>query len=366
MQVPFFSFAHMNAALGQTPAEVFQDFWEKQWYILGEKVLQFEAAYARWNEVSHCIGVANGLDALSLSLRALDIGPGDEVIVPSNTYIASWLAVTQCGATLTPVEPDPQTCNIDPARIEAAITPATRAIMPVHLYGLACDMPTIMQIAEKHGLWVVEDNAQAHGAQAGGKRCGAWGHLNATSFYPTKNLGALGDAGAITTHDAALAEKIRSLRNYGSARKYYNDVVGYNSRLDELQAGLLALKLPFLDAWTEERQRLAGLYHSLLADVPEIELPARGSDNSHVYHLFVIRSSRRDDIAARLNSQGIGTMVHYPVPPHLQKAYCHLGFKKGDFPIAERIAETCLSLPLYPGLKDAEVEMVCKAIRVAL
>lgn len=362
MNIPFFSFEAMHQALGEQPHAVFRQFWDKQWYILGDSVTKFESEYAHWNGVRHSIGVANGLDALHIALRALNIGPGDEVIVPSNTYIASWLAVTQVGAIPVPTEPDPVTFNIDPSRIEAAITPATKAIMPVHLYGLSCDMTAIMAIAEKHKLWVVEDNAQAHGAKYKDQYTGSFGHLNATSFYPTKNLGALGDAGAVTTNDAHLAQKVRALRNYGSVQKYINDVPGYNSRLDELQAALLSLKLPYLEQWTQQRRALADQYFERLADVESIMLPPAHLGTAHVWHLFVIRTPNRQRILENLTQNGIGYLIHYPVPPHLQKAYQYLGFQRGDFPIAESIADTCLSLPLFPGMTSAQIEQVCRVV----
>ena len=356
----------MNSALGEAPFEVFRRFWDQQWYILGASVTQFEEAYALWNGTQHCIGVANGLDALHLALRALQIGPGDEVIVPSNTYIATWLAVTQTGATPVPVEPDLRTYNLDPLRLEMAITPATKAILPVHLYGQACDMTAIMAIADKHGLYVVEDNAQAHGAMHAGRLTGSFGQLNATSFYPTKNLGALGDAGAVTCNDAQLAEQIRLLRNYGSARKYYNDIPGYNSRLDELQAALLSMKLPFLQQWTEQRRQLAALYTAQLSDIEPLVLPAAAEPDSHVWHLFVVRTEQRDALAQHLSARGIGWMIHYPLPPHLQEAYRSRGYQRGDFPLAEQIADTCLSLPLFPGMIAAQVEQVAEAVREGL
>ncbi len=362
-QVPFFSFAAMNDDLGTAPFEVFQQFWDRQWYILGASVTAFELEYAQWNGTQHCIGVANGLDALHLALRALHIGPGDEVIVPSNTYIASWLAVTQAGATLVPVEPDIRTYNLDPANIEAVLTAATKAIMPVHLYGQACDMSAIMAVAKKHDLFVVEDNAQAHGAWHAAQRTGSFGQLNATSFYPTKNLGALGDAGAVTTDDPHLAEQVRLLRNYGSARKYYNEVPGYNSRLDELQAALLSVKLPFLEKWTEQRRSIAAQFTAQLFDLEELTLPYAAETDNHVWHLYVVRTSRRDALAEYLTSRGIGHMIHYPVPPHLQQAYRHLGYQRGDFPLAERIADTCLSLPLYPGMNEEQIAAVVSAVR---
>jgi dTDP-4-amino-4,6-dideoxygalactose transaminase len=362
MHIPFFSFEHMNRDLGDAPHAAFKTFWEKQWYILGDEVRLFEQEYAAWNGTKHCIGVANGLDALVLALRALNIGPGDEVIVPSNTYIASWLAVTQTGATPIPVEPDPATCNIEPNRIESAITPRTKAIMPVHLYGLACEMQAIMDIAQRHQLWVVEDNAQGHNAWHNGKKTGAWGHINATSFYPTKNLGALGDAGAVTTDDDDLAQRIRLLRNYGSGQKYYNEIQGYNSRLDELQAALLRPKLPLLDQWTTQRRQLAARYLDLLKDKEGWILPPTNLDDNHVYHIFVVRTLIREQVIARMTAAGIGHMIHYPLPPHLQQAYRSLGYQRGDFPLAEAIADTCLSLPLYPGMSEEMVERVVTVI----
>lgn len=363
MQVPFFSFSEMNRILGEAPFEVFRRFWEKQWYILGDSVAEFEQSYALWNGTKHCTGVANGLDALHLALRALNIGPGDEVLVPSNTYIATWLAVTQVGATPIAVEPDPATFNIDPARIESAIGPATKAIMPVHLYGQACDMTSIMAVARRHSLFVVEDNAQAHGARHAGKLTGSFGHLNATSFYPTKNLGALGDAGAVTTDDSTWNEQVRLLRNYGSARKYYNEVPGYNSRLDELQAALLSIKLPFLEEWTRQRRETARQYMVQLNDLEELVLPANPDPEAHVWHLFVVLTGQRNALAEYLSAAGIGTMIHYPVPPHLQEAYASLGYRRGDFPLAERIADTCLSLPLFPGMTEEQTARVVAAVK---
>jgi dTDP-4-amino-4,6-dideoxygalactose transaminase len=307
--------------------------------------------------------VANGLDALVLALRVLEIGPGDEVIVPSNTYIATWLAVTQVGATPVPVEPDPATSNLDPERIVAALTSRTRAIMPVHLYGQACRMDEIMTLATKHGLYVVEDNAQAQGATFAGGITGSFGQVNGTSFYPGKNLGAFGDAGAVTTNDASLAQKIRVLRNYGSQQKYYNEVVGYNSRLDELQAALLRVKLPKLPEWTRQRQQIAGWYGQHLAGIAGLRLPVVAAGATHVYHLYVVHTPQRTALQQHLANQGIGTLIHYPVPPHLQLAYQQMGLATGSFPIAEELAATCLSLPLWPGMTEAHVEAVATAMR---
>ena len=337
--------------------------YDSSWYVLGQEVEQFEQEYAAFNQVGHVIGVANGLDALVLALRVLEIGPGDEVIVPSNTYIATWLAVTQVGATPVPVEPDPATSNLDPDRIEAALTPRTRAIMPVHLYGQACRMTEIMAIATRHGLYVVEDNAQAQGAAWAGQPTGSFGHVSGTSFYPGKNLGALGDAGAVTTNDAALAHTVRVLRNYGSQQKYYNEVVGYNSRLDELQAALLRVKLPHLATWTAQRRQLAAWYDQHLAGIAGLRRPHTAPGATHVYHLYVVHHPRRDALQQHLTQHGIGTLIHYPVPPHRQPAYQALDMPAGRFRIAEELAATCLSLPLWPGMMEGQIIAVAATIR---
>ncbi|MBK9381603.1 MAG: DegT/DnrJ/EryC1/StrS family aminotransferase [Chitinophagaceae bacterium] len=342
--------------------QTFEQFFDSAWYILGDRLKEFEKEYAAFNKVASCIGVSNGLDALHIALKALGIGIGDEVIVPSNTYIATLLAVSYVGATPILVEPDIQTYNIDPKKIEAAITAKTKAIMPVHLYGQACRMDTIMAIAKKHGLFVIEDNAQAQGAAYKEKITGSWGHINGTSFYPGKNLGALGDAGAVTTNDEALAKKITALRNYGSEKKYYNEVIGFNMRLDECQAAFLSVKLKHLQEWTQQRKQIAAWYNEALKEINDLILPTVTNDATHVYHLYVIRTSRRDELQKYLQENGISTLIHYPVPPHLQKAYNHLGFKKGDFPIAEEIADTCLSLPLWIGMKLIDVEFVAETI----
>ena len=331
--------------------------------MLGEEVQQFEREYAAFNQVTHTVGVANGLDALVLALRALEIGPGDEVIVPSNTYIATWLAVTQVGATPVPVEPDPATSNLDPALLAAALTSRTRAIMPVHLYGQACRMSEIMALAEKHILFVVEDNAQSQGAAFEGRPTGSFGHINATSFYPGKNLGALGDAGAVTTNDEVLAQRVRVLRNYGSQQKYYNEVIGYNSRLDELQAALLRVKLPELPTWTVQRRQVATWYGQHLAGIAGLRLPVAAAGATHVYHLYVVHTPHRAALQQHLATRGIGTLIHYPVPPHLQQAYTFLQLPAGSFPIAEALAATCLSLPMWPGMTEAHVAAVALAIR---
>ncbi|MBV8666818.1 MAG: DegT/DnrJ/EryC1/StrS family aminotransferase, partial [Burkholderiaceae bacterium] len=310
----------------------------------------------------HCVGVGNGLDALHLALRAMGIGAGDEVIVPSNTYIATWLAVNQCGATPVPVEPVDATYNMDPERVEGALTARTRAILPVHLYGQPADLDPILEIARKHGLRVLEDAAQAHGASYKGKRIGGHGDAVAWSFYPGKNLGALGDAGAVTTNDAELAERIQVLRNYGSHVKYVNEVQGYNSRLDPVQAVALRVKLGHLDAWNDRRKKIAARYATELADCG-LTLPSVPDWADPAWHLYVVRSERRDELQRRLTEAGIGTLIHYPIPPHLQQAYAAAGMGKGRFPIAERIAEQALSLPMGPHLDETGLATVIAALK---
>ncbi len=337
---------------------------ESGWYILGEEVEAFEQEYAAYCEAKHCVGVANGLDALHLALLAMEVGAGDEVIVPSNTYIATWLAVSQCGATPIPVEPDAVTYNIDPARIEAAITPRTKVILPVHLYGQPADMDLIFTIARKHGLKVLEDGAQAHGARYKGKRLGAHGNVVAWSFYPGKNLGAYGDGGAITTDDQVIADRIRVLRNYGSRVKYVNDVRGFNSRLDTLQAAILRVKLQHLDRWNDARRKIAAQYLVGLAGIG-LTIPFVPDWAEPVWHLFVVRSKAREQFQRQLNKAGIGTLIHYPIPPHLQGAYADLGFGKGAFPIAEKIHGEVLSLPMFPGMTLEQTNHVIVACREA-
>lgn len=363
MQIPFYSFEAQNQQIKNQVLAAMEEVFDSQWYVLGKSVQDFEEAYARFSQTNYCIGVANGLDALRIALLTLGIGPGDEVIVPSNTYIATWLAVSHTGARPVPVEPNPLTYNLEPANIEAAITSRTKAIIPVHLYGQACEMDAIMDIARQHHLFVVEDNAQAQGATFNGKKTGSFGHINATSFYPAKNLGALGDAGALTTSNAALDEKARMLRNYGSREKYYNEIIGLNSRLDEMQAAILQVKLPYLESWNAARVQTAEFYYNSLKEAEEIVLPRLAVSATHVYHQFVIRTQFRDELQKYLQKNGVVTLIHYPVPPHLQEAYNHLGYKKGDFPVAEELAQTCLSLPVYPGLQEQEVIYIANLIK---
>ena len=330
------------------------------WYVLGPEVEAFEQAFAAYVGRKYCIGVGSGLDALTLSVRALGIGAGDEVIVPANTYIATVLAITANGATPVFVEPDAY-FTLDPARIEAAITPKTRAIMVVHLYGQAAKMDAICRIAKAHGLRLVEDCAQSHGAKFGGTMTGAFGDAGCFSFYPTKNLGAFGDAGAVVTDDKELARTLRMLRNYGSEKKYYNKLVGVNSRLDELQAALLRTKLSHLKELNTERERIAAAYLSGIQN-PAIRLPKLRDNANHVWHQFVIQTEDRDGFQQYLADHGIKTVIHYPIPPHLAECYQYLGCKEGDFPITEHMAKTVLSLPMFNGMKEEEVRYVIETV----
>ena len=335
------------------------------WYVLGPEVEAFEAEYAAWCEARHAVGVANGLDALHLALRALNVGPGDEVIVPSNTYIATWLAVSQCGARPVPVEPLDASYNLDPARIEAALTPRTKLILPVHLYGQPADLDPILQLARKHGLRVLEDGAQAHGARYKGRRIGGHGDAVAWSFYPGKNLGALGDGGAVTTNDAQIADRLRVLRNYGSRVKYVNEVAGYNSRLDPLQAAVLRVKLAHLDDWNARRAALAQVYLDGLRDTGLV-LPHVPDWAQPAWHLFVVRHRQRDDLQRALSDAGIGSLIHYPIPPHKQQAYAEAGYPADAFPVASQLATEVLSLPMGPQLLTEQARVVVAAVRNAV
>lgn len=331
------------------------------WYILGPEVDAFEAEWAAWCGAGHAVGLANGLDALILALRALGVGPGDEVIVPSNTYIATWLAVTAVGARPVPVEPDPATHNIDPARIAAAITPATKVLLPVHLYGQPADLDPILALARQHGLAVVEDAAQAHGARYKGQRIGAHGDIVCWSFYPGKNLGALGDGGAITTDNAELADRIRVLRNYGSRVKYVNEMQGVNSRLDPIQAAVLRAKLPHLEEWTSRRRAIAAAYADGLAD-SGLVLPFVPNWAEPAWHLYVVRTPERAALQDRLAKAGVGTLIHYPIPPHMQQAYAELGLAPDALPLAQKLAAEVVSLPMGPQLGLGSVQDVIHAL----
>lgn len=365
MTLPFLDLKSVHAELRSELIAAFERVVDSGWYVLGNEVAAFEREFAEYCGAEHCIGVASGLDALSLTLRAMEIGPGDEVIVPSNTYIATWLAVTHVGAHPVPVEPDATTFNIDPLLIEAAITPKTRAIMPVHLYGQPADLEPILALAHRYGLRVLEDAAQAHGARYCSRKIGGHGDAVAWSFYPGKNLGALGDGGAITTNDPVIAEKLRGLRNYGSKVKYHNDVIGYNSRLDELQAALLRVKLPYLDATNQHRAEIARLYCEGLVDL-DLVLPYVPDHADPVWHLFVIRHEQRDELARRLHESGVSTMIHYPVAPHLQPAYAFLGHGKGAFPVSEALHQSVLSLPIGPAQSFADTGKIIDTVTTAV
>lgn len=361
MNVPFVSFLPMEHELDKDLRDAFERVYTRSWYIEGVEDENFEKAFAQYCDTKYCVGVGNGLDALMLALKALGIGEGDEVIVPSNTYIATALAVTYVGAKPVFVESDIKTFNIDPNRIEAAITDRTKAIMPVHLYGQACDVDPIMEIAHKYSLYVVEDCAQAHGATYKGKKIGSFGDAAGFSFYPGKNLGALGDAGAMVTNNKELADKVRALGNYGSDYKYHHIYLGNNSRLDEMQAAFLSAKLPHLDKINAERRRIANRYLNDIKNT-QIVLPYIPEYANPVWHIFGIRCKRRTELETFLNERGIGTNKHYPIPMHLQECYKDLGFKNGDFPIAEEISVTELSIPMYYGMADQEIQYVIDSI----
>lgn len=361
-RVPFLdvgaAYRELQGAIDAAVARVL----ESGWYIGGPEVGAFEADFARFCEADHCVGVGNGLDALHLALRALGIGSGDEVILASNGFIATLLAVSMTGATPVLVEPDAATHNLDPARVEEAITERTKLLLPTHLYGQPADIDTLREIARRHGLKLVEDAAQAHGARYRGRRIGGHSDAICWSFYPAKNLGAVGDAGAVTTNDAGLAQRVRELGNYGSKRKYVHEVRGVNSRLDPMQAAVLREKLKLLDEWNGRRAAIASLYSDRLAGCG-ITLPAVPNWAEPVWHIYVVQSPRRDALVAFLEERGIQTLVHYPIPPHLQGAYRDLGYGAGDFPIAERLANEVLSLPIGPHLEMKAVQRVADAVR---
>ena len=361
MKIPFVSFLPMEKELNEDIRNAFERVFNCSWYIEGKEDEAFEQAFAKYCGTDYCVGCGNGLDALMLALKALGVGAGDEVIVPSNTYIATALAVTYVGATPVFVEPDINTFLIDPSLIEVAITNKTKAIMPVHLYGQACDMDSIMDIAKKHNLYVVEDCAQAHGATYKGKRVGSFGDVAGFSFYPGKNLGALGDAGAAVTNSKEIADKIRALGNYGSDYKYHHIYKGNNSRLDEMQASFLSAKLPHLDRMNEERRRIAKMYSVGITN-PKVITPVVKDSCVPVWHIYGVRCAERDALEKFLNEKGIGTNKHYPIPMHMQECYKDLGIAKGALPIAEEISATELSLPMYYGMKDEEIQYVIDAI----
>lgn len=364
-EVPFLELAKAQQEIREELLSACERVIDSGWYVRGAEVASFESDFAAYTETNHCVGVGSGLDALKLVLLALDVGPGDEVIVPANTFVATWLAVSHVGATPIPVEPEPTTYNINPALIEQVITERTRAIIPVHLFGLPADMDPILETAAKYDLKVVEDAAQAHGARYKGKKVGSLGDAAAFSFYPGKNLGGIGDGGCITTSDFALAERVRLLGNYGSEVKYEHKMQGFNSRLDELQAAVLSVKLKYLDEWNERRKELATLYLDLLGDAP-LRLPIVPTWAEHVWHLFVVRSPHRDQLMTAMHKKGVQTMVHYPKAPHLQDAYRSVNHINRYLPLTEQLQDQILSLPMGPHLHTHGVEEVVRVIQEGL
>jgi dTDP-4-amino-4,6-dideoxygalactose transaminase len=364
--VPFLDVGASYRELKQEYDEAYQRVMNSGWFVLGEEVEAFEAQFAAHCGVRHCIGTGSGLDALFLILRGYGIGPGDEVVVPAHTFIATWLAVSHTGAAPVPVEPDEHTLQMDPKQVAAALTSRTRAIVPVHLCGNIGRMDELRELASRHGLRLIEDAAQAHGAAWKGAPVGSLGDAAGFSFYPAKNLGAFGDGGAVATNDQELAGRVRALRNYGSAGKYMHEFQGYNSRLDTLQAAFLQVRLKHLAAWNARRKAVAEMYLKGLENARGCELPTVAEEVNPSWHLFVIRCAERDGLQRSLAARGVETAVHYPVPPHLSPAYAGCGFKRGDFPITERLAGTVLSLPMGPHLAEAQVEWVIQAVRESL
>lgn len=366
MKVPFLDVLAGHNELREELDGAYRRVMQSGWYILGKETEAFEREFAAYCGVKHCIGVGSGLDAIHLVLRAYLIGEGDEVIVPTNTFIATWLAVSYAGAKPVPVEPDPRTYNLDPNRVEELITPRTRAIIPVHLYGQPADMDAINAIGRRHSLRVIEDAAQAHGAKFRGAVCGGLSDASGFSFYPAKNLGALGDAGAVLTDDDRIARQVRILRNYGAADKYYHDTKGYNSRLDEIQAAFLRAKLSRLDEWNDRRKKIAAYYHEHLADLPGVVLPHSPAWASPVWHIFAVRVPNRENIRGFLQDKGVETLIHYPLPPHRSRAYAELNFGAGEYPIAEAISSSILSLPMGPHLRPEQAEYTVDALTTAV
>lgn len=358
-KIPFLDLGAINQVIRPLLDEAYTRVMDSGWYIMGPELNAFEQEFAKYSGVKHCIGVGNGLEALHLLLQAYGIGPGDEVIVPSNTFIATWLAVSQCGATPVAVEPDMNTHNIDATLIEKAITRKTKAIMPVHLYGQPADMDEIKKIAEQYNLIVIEDAAQSQGALYKGKKAGSLGHAAATSFYPGKNLGALGDGGAVLTNDDEIADKVKQLRNYGSKIKYHHTYAGSNSRLDEIQAAFLRAKLSVLDDWNIKRRAVANTYSKLLEN-SNLILPFVPDFTDPVWHLYVIRSPKRDELKSYLQSNGIETVIHYPIPPH--KQLCYASYNSLSLPIAEQIANEVLSLPISSVMTTTDIEYVVNCL----
>lgn len=366
LHVPFLDLPGQNHALKKDILKEWEGLLDCAGFIGGAAVENFEEEFGKTIGAAHCISVNSGTDALRFILIGLGLEPGDEVITVPNTFIATTEAISQAGGRPVFVDIDPETCNIDPECIEQAITPRTRGIIPVHLYGQPAEMDTINAIAARHDLWVVEDACQAHLAEYKGEKTGTLAAAAAFSFYPGKNLGACGDAGAVTTNDTALADRIRMIKDHGQRTKYYHEIEGYNGRCDAVQAAALSTKLPYLASWNEARRGHAGKYHELLKDVPELQLPICRPENLHAYHLFVIQVPDRDELMARLLKKGISTGLHYPVPLHLQEAYLNLGYKTGSFPITEKAASRILSLPLFPELTTTQIVHVCNSIKETL
>ncbi len=361
MQVPFVDLRSEHRVLRDELNEAIQQVLERSDFALGKDVSLFEEEFARFCETEYAVGVDNGLSALELSLRAYGIGPGDEVIVPAHTFVATAAAVSFAGARPVFVDVEELTYNMDIGQIEAAVTARTRAIIPVHLYGLPAEMGPILDLAEKHELVVIEDACQAHGARYKGRRAGSMGHAAAFSFYPTKNLGGCGDAGMMVTNDASVVEQVRAMRNCGQREKYYHELPPFNHRLDTLQAAILRVKLRYLEGWIEARRRSAALYDKLLAD-SQVVTPMETPDATHVYHLYVIRTPHRDELQAHLREQGIGAAIHYPVPVHLQPYYTGNGFRRGQFPVTEQVCDQVLSLPMFPGMTVDQVQYVAAEV----
>lgn len=361
--IPFLSLAPQHSKIRNEVLEAITNVYDRNWFVLGNELESFEEEFARLSGAPFCVGVGNGLDALFIALKACGIGSGDEVIVPAHTFLATWLAVTRTGAKVIPMEPDPLTFNIDVTRLPATVSKKTKAIVPVHLYGQPCDMSAIIKITRQQEIFIIEDNAQAHGATWNGKVTGSFGDASATSFYPVKNLGALGDGGAIITRNYDLAQYARRYRNYGFQTKNIAEEEGMNSRLDEIQAAILKVKLKYIHEWNSQRIKIATTYLDALEGIGDLQLPVSAKDAHHVYHLFVIRTTKRDDLKQYLAARYIETAIHYPLPPHLQRSFRHLGFKRGDYPLTEKIADTALSLPLWPGMEETQIAHICDSIK---
>lgn len=361
--IPFLSLAPQHDRIREELERAFKNVLDGGKLILASEVEAFEKEYAAFSGVQHCIAVANGLDALFISLKLLGIGKGDQVIVPALTCAPTWMAVSRTDATLVPVDADPGTFNMSVSQLNQLITNKTKAIVPVNLYGRPADLPAVLRITDNKNIFIVEDNAQGHGASIQGRPTGSFGILNATSFYPTKNLGALGDGGAITTNDSRYAEKARRYRNYGTTKRFQHDEIGINSRLDELQAAFLRVKLKYLEAWNDERSMYAALLQNMLEGVGDLIMPKNGDGMNPAHHLFVICTAKRNALKEFLTTHGVGTDVHYPVPPHLQGAYRFMGFAKGSFPVTEKICDTILSLPLWPGMGEESIKYVGSCVK---